>query len=847
MHPDYLDAEIVLPFIPHGAEIDQEKDKRFQSLCKVICECTSIQSAATHVMETEPWDFMAVYFDAIDHFCHGFMKYHPPQRPGVSDQDFKLYQQVVSAGYVYHDMMLGRLVDLAGPETTVMVVSDHGFHPDHLRPERIPSEPAGPAAEHRDLGMFLMSGPGVKKDELVHGATLLDITPTILAFYGLPVGEDMDGRALTDAFEDDAPVATIPTWDDLPGEDGGHGADRKMSEGDSKELLDQLADLGYIDKPQGDQSKQVENTQIELDYNLARAYMDGGLHGEAAPILARLYRLRPLEFRFGIKLAVCLQALGRMDDLARLIDDLEGRWKVAAEKARERLREIGEEGRRRRAQRMEAREKGEAVVVPPPADEPHGHDHDDDDAVPPDDPVGETETDEGPLFEEAEMHVIRKLRGIAAGNPRTLHLLAAAVAVHRGDAEKAIEHAKEATRSATEVPGFHIQLGSTFLALKMAEEAEASYQRAIDLDSENAAAFLGLARARLRRKHIASALEAATKAVALNYHFPPAHHFRGVALARQGRHEEAVAELLVAVEQNPMFPEAHGWLARLYTKRLGEPEKATEHLDFLREIRAELRRRRRRKTMSFELPQLDDVAFDAQMPQMPKPPERPDHFVASLFETPDEEEKAQAGAADGFVTVVAGQPRSGTSMMMQMLAAGGMQAHTDDERGADASNPRGYFEHERVKRLRLENDWLDDARGRVLKVVTPLLPALAQRTAYRVILMDRDLDEVMASQVAMLDRLGKGSADRDLVRMRTALAQQSEFIKTILAAHDVPFLEVSHRATLKDPAATAAAVHAFLGGVLDVAAMASAVDPTLHRERAGLHRDRAGKRRSGIS
>ena len=76
-----------------------------------------------------------------------------------------------------------------------------------------------------------MAGPGVKHDELVHSATLLDIAPTILTLFGLPVGEDMDGRVLTEAFEEDPAVETIPSWDDVEGEDGSHPAGREMGAG----------------------------------------------------------------------------------------------------------------------------------------------------------------------------------------------------------------------------------------------------------------------------------------------------------------------------------------------------------------------------------------------------------------------------------------------------------------------------------------------------------------------------------------------------------------------------------------------------------------------------------------
>jgi len=142
-----------------------------------------------HLFEKVPnWDFAAIYFDAIDHFSHGFMQYHPPRLDWVKEEDFELYKDVVNSAYDYHDLMLGRLLELAGPETTVILFSDHGFHPDHLQPKCVPNEPAGPAAEHRDFGIFVASGPGIKKDELVFGTSLLDIAPTVLSLFGLPLG-----------------------------------------------------------------------------------------------------------------------------------------------------------------------------------------------------------------------------------------------------------------------------------------------------------------------------------------------------------------------------------------------------------------------------------------------------------------------------------------------------------------------------------------------------------------------------------------------------------------------------------------------------------------------------------
>ncbi len=115
------------------------------------------------------------------------------------------------------------------------------------------------------------------------------------------------------------------------------------------------------------------------------------------------------------------------------------------------------------------------------------------------------------------------------------------------------------------------------------------------------------------------------------------------------------------------------------------------------------------------------------------------------------------------VVIVSGLPRSGTSMMMKMLEAGGVPIMTDGVRAADEDNPRGYFEVERVKDLEMEADkrWIRDARGKALKVISFLLKELPEDCAYRVVFMRRDLSEVVASQNKMLDRRGEENAIRD--------------------------------------------------------------------------------------
>jgi hypothetical protein len=183
-----------------------------------------------------------------------------------------------------------------------------------------------------------------------------------------------------------------------------------------------------------------------------------------------------------------------------------------------------------------------------------------------------------------------------------------------------------------------------------------------------------------------------------------------------------------------------------------------------------------------------------------------------------------------FVTVVAGVPRSGTSLMMQMLAAGGMPILSDGIRAADVDNPLGYLEFEPVKRTREDASWLDKAPGRAVKMVYALLYDLPPAYYYRIILVQRDLTETIASQQAMLRRLGLKGAD--LPNDRLAELFREEFRKIgewLEGRSNFRYLEIHYRDCLNNAQSVAERVNRFLGGTLDVSRMARVPDPTLHR------------------
>lgn len=210
--PEVSDDQI-RSFVPTAADIDKSKDRRLAALARTIAGCANVHAAAAHLMQNEPWDFTAVFFDALEHFDRGFMRYHPPRQSHISEEDFALYRDVIESAYRYYDTMLGDLIALAGPETTIVFVSDRGFHPAHLWLRGFPPEQVEVARPH--CGVFVLSGPGIKHGERIDGSTEFDICPTLLTLFGLPVGADMGGQPLLAAWEEPPAVSFVDSWDPI--------------------------------------------------------------------------------------------------------------------------------------------------------------------------------------------------------------------------------------------------------------------------------------------------------------------------------------------------------------------------------------------------------------------------------------------------------------------------------------------------------------------------------------------------------------------------------------------------------------------------------------------------------
>lgn len=782
-HPNEVVEDQLLQFVPDAAKINQDEDKRIAGIVKILAESTSVHMAASCAMEQGDWDLTAVYYDAIDHFCHGFMKYHPPKMRHIPEQDYALFKDVVATAYRYQDMMLGGLMRQAGEHTNIIIVSDHGFHPDQNRPEEIPHQPAGPAIEHRDYGMVVMAGPDIRKDVLIHGASQLDITPTILAMMGLPVAEDMDGKVLQQVFRSAPEITTISSWDDVEGDSAMHSADLQTDPVAASEALKQLIALGYIDSPGGDQEKAVEKTANELQFNLAMSYMDGGQHINARPLLVALYEKNPQQYRFGIQLALCYRALNDVDLLDDLIERLDKQRADDAEQSKKDLIAFHELHNKTKGQSQEETKQWFKLL----ADE--------------DKKVWKqlSINSNVPVFDTEYLHAF--------------------VSAAKGEHEKALEHLNVAKKSQPNRPGLHIQIANAYLNLKQYDTASKTFITALRIEPENAYAELGLARVYHCQRKARLAVKHAVKSVSLLYQNPMAHYVLGRSFAQLRKFDEAENALLIALNQNPNFREAHLRIALLYERQFNNAELAMKH----RRIAKELASLSRSKIRQEEAAKHETIKLPAKLPA-----KRP----AKRHLTRTGENSAREPLNKPFITIVSGLPRTGTSMMMQMLSSGGMPVLTDNKRVPDVDNPKGYFELQEATRLHKQSGWLLNAKGSAVKIVAQLLMHLPEDYEYRVIFMQRDLGEVLGSQSLMLHRRQKKSAAISEQRLLNVYSLQLKLTqKWLEKQHNIQTLFVNYNDVVENSDRTAEQVSDFLGGTLSVSVMSETVDPTLYRQR----------------
>ncbi len=497
IHPAATTPQQIAPFIPKLHELDPQKEQNLHQLRILLSQCATIQAAATYLMEQEPWDFLGVYYDAIDRFAHAFMEYGPPKMAHVSDEDFAHYQDVMTGCYRFHDMMLGRMMQLAGEDTTVIIVSDHGFHSDHLRPEGSSKIKEGrPVAWHRQHGVLVIGGPQIKKDERVYGASLLDIAPTVLWLLGCPVARDMDGKALIQICEGEpAEVEEVETYED--GDDA--AVDASFEDQDpwaAQQMLQRLVELGYVE---ADQS--VEGVVLDRHRNLGQVYAATGRPAEAIKQYEEVLAKKPDDKGCRMAIASCRLELGQLDECEK---------------------------------------------------------------------------------------VVREVLGEAADAPQA-NLYMGIISFRQGHLGAALSYLRQAEKAEPRMPGLHCQIGNVYLRRRRWKDAERAFNKALEIDLDNAEGHDGLGVAYRWQKRPAEAVHEHMQSIALLHYRPQTHIHLGLALAETGQTDWAIRAFNVAIEQNPNNPFPHRCLAQLYERAEKDLTKAEEHSQKADELRASTR------------------------------------------------------------------------------------------------------------------------------------------------------------------------------------------------------------------------------------------------------------------
>lgn len=731
--PGDIDPRVLDLLIPQWREV--QSGKCVQGLLRHLAELYSVHNVAVTLADEQLPGFLGVYYHFLDWICHDFMEYHPPRREGITERDFALYGETVRNAYRLQDLLLGDMMQAAGADAAIIVLSDHGFLSGDNRPVRTPRITAGIAAWHRPLGMLAMAGPGVRPGQMLQGGSLLDIAPTVLSLFGLPSAQDMDGAPLVEALAD-VPPPPVESWESLPGSCPRPAAPQ-LSEEESDALLRQFVDLGYVDAPE--EGDEADATRAQNLWNVGVDLLDAGRAEDALVALEEAYFLLPERPHFAQQLAEAQIRCGLLPEARQTLE----------------------------------------------------------------------------VFYDAGS--ANALANLKLGN----------LLLRMGATAEAIEHLQAARHAGATGTETSFLLGSALLVCHRWSEAEAEFRTLVEEEPDNAAAWLGLATAHLRQHAVEPARAAAHRAADLRPSMPRAQMVLAMAARLSGDNAEAMRRHEAALALDPSL--SHSRLALLSLlptslegleqqlelleplvsgdKSSGQPD--TEALERLRaagEARMEALHARRQTQRERTVP------------------------VERLLRT-------GSGKPSGktFV-IVSGLPRSGTSLLMQMLERGGLPPMTDRHRAADEDNPEGYYEWEPVRRLGQQPGLIEQCAGHVVKVVAPLLEHLPRNHRYKVLFATRPPAEVARSQERMLERLGRKGAYMDAQRLASSLAAHQERIRTQVerAAHfDV--MEINYPSLVADPGPWVQRIADFLGGDVlpSPAAMAEAVRPALHRNREG--------------
>ena len=294
--PETIQADVIALYLPQWQKIDQQRDFRLGHLRALVAADFSCLAASSELLKRQSWDFASVRFPTLGNIARLFLPYHPPRRASVSEQDFAIYKDVLRGECRMLDLILQKLIQIAGPETAIVLVSNHGLRGFELSPQG----PPGPDREiwKSPYGVFVASGAGFAPDALLQGATVMDVAPTILTWFGLPMGDDMEGRVLIESFASAPEIDRVPSWDSIRSATGDLAAENSEVDGVGRQY------------------------QEEWRWNFVLSCLEAGRLERAISVLEKLFRAFPERSDVAETLFECQLELKRPAEASQTLEIL---------------------------------------------------------------------------------------------------------------------------------------------------------------------------------------------------------------------------------------------------------------------------------------------------------------------------------------------------------------------------------------------------------------------------------------------------------------------------------------------------------------------------------------------
>ncbi|MEA3450494.1 MAG: tetratricopeptide repeat protein, partial [Bacteroidota bacterium] len=366
---------------------------------------------------------------------------------------------------------------------------------------------------------------------------------------------------------------------------------------------------------------------------------------------------------------------------------------------------------------------------------------------------------------------------------------------YQGKMKKALEKYVELEKIATKSENVLIRIANLYLKIGENNKAIEYFNKILALNPDNHMAFYGLALSYYNLKDYDNSVEFVLDSINLIYYNSEAHWLLGESLHNMGVVDKAVDALNVALAISPSNSKARNRLIEIYQKDLNEPNKVKILKDFYKKKDSE------NKAKSEE-----NKIYKSSV-----------NLVRSNINLET-------------IYIVSGLPRSGTSLIMQMLEKAGMKMFVDNHRKADESNPKGYFEHEAVKSISRNKAWINQAVGKVVKVVSHLLFHLPANYHYKIVFADRDLNQIITSQQKMLEKNGKVSKASHSITLEMSYQKNLQKVdQWAKNHHNIEILHVEHSKLINNGFEEAKKIVKFLEINAQAEEMAKVIDKKLHR------------------